>query len=293
MKFNYIVGNPPYKKNLHFKISNICFNILENNGQFLFIQPAAAFFNKNKKPPKHLLEYKNILVNNHTKCEIVPGISFNAGFLTDLAITVITKNDNKSQKIDEIKYKGGDTYFNISLEDISITQIDPKIYKSIRKKYEKYIKKYGSLKSLEKQVPGITISGIRGNVDQNTGLFTQNFYSFYSPPNYKNGFVENRKTNLTITIKCKKEEAENVYDYLEKLVPKMGLALYKYSSQTFNFQYVPLVDFSKKYSEEELFDMLELNEEEIKWIKAAIPEYSARLGKNKELLYPFEFKKPV
>ena len=287
MKFDYIIGNPPYVRELHLKISNRMVDIAEDDGQFLFIQPATAFYNKNSKPSQTLQKYKESLKIYHTKVKIVPGGVFDASFATDLSITTLTKTLTKSTLIEEIEYKDGGKYNHPNLEDISMCQIHPEIFASIRHKTLKLIKQNGSLKDITKPGEGVKVAeALRGTMIGDR--MTENVFSFYSPIDYKKGF-HNSKGKV---ILCKEEESENIYDYLEKLMPKMALLLYKYSLQTQNFIHVPVVDFSRTYSNQELFDMVGFTENEISWIKAAIPEYSARLGKEKVKLSPFYFKKP-
>lgn len=274
MKFDYIVGNPPYMRRLHFKVSIKTFKQLKENGEFIFIQPATAFFNKNKNPTESQREYTDILLNHETEVQIVGGDVFDAGFLSDLSITKIKKTKD-SETINKITYKNTETYENVELQNISLTQIPPKIYASIRDKIEKYTLKSGSLKSITSKNggQGIKISSIRGNVDQDSGLMMSNFYSFYSPPNYKDNY---KNHDEGMVVQCKKEQGENIYDYLELKVPQMALALYKYSSQTFNFMYVPLFDFNKTYTNTELYDELDFTQKEQEYINKAIPDYSAR-----------------
>ena len=272
MKFDYIIGNPPYMKGLHIKISNICFDILDAEGEFIFIQPAAMYFNKNKKPKQEDKKYKDIIQNYETVVEIVSGDVFEAGFLTSLAITKIKKH--QEQNIRKIIYFNKKTYYNVPLEDISFTQIDPKMFVHIRAKLQAFTEKQGSIRPLKDVIPGVVISTIRGNVCQDTGKLLSNFWSIYSPINYRKGFRTTPEKETTLG--CTAEQAENVYDYLTKKVPLMGQALYKYSSQTFRFDYIPLVDFNRTYTNDELYEMVGFTPEEIEVVEKVIGDYNPR-----------------
>lgn len=264
--------------------------ILEPSGEFIFIQPAAGATNKNTKPPQVLEEYRNNLTGHQTSIKIVGGHVFDdASFATDLSITKIKNIKNPSNKIQKIIYKNNKTYFNVDLFDISASQIQPDIYASIRKKLQEYVSINNSLESVisKNGGEGIRISSIRGNMYEPEGLIFSNFYSFYSPPNYKEHW-DNHEDGYVVL--CKENEAENVYDYLEKDISRLGLAMYKYSIQTFGFMYVPLVDFSKIHTNEELYSLLKLNKQEREWAQAALSTYSAR---TKHRLYPFKMTPPI
>ncbi len=283
MKFNYIVGNPPYLKGLHLKISVKVFGILKDNGQFIFVQPATAFYNKNK-PNEPQGNYIDIIKHHKTESKIIGGEIFNARFWSDLAVTKITKklSDNTIQKI---TYKNGEVYRDVDLWDISMTQIPPVIYAGIRSKIEKYLKSTENLSSMISiGGTGISISDLRGDFSQRFGFIMSNFYSFYSPPNYK----ENHGTYKdNLIILCSKDKAENVYDYLELKFPQICQSIYKYSAQTTSFKNVPVVDFSRTYTDDELFEMVGFTKMEIINIQAAIPDYSAR---SKQKMTAHQFK---
>jgi hypothetical protein len=289
MKFDYIIGNPPYIRGLHIKISVRSFFNLKDLGELIFIQPGTMFFNKNKKPREYEKKYKEIIQSFYTEAEIVPGSIFEkeAGFLTSLSITKIKKEKSKNKLIEKIKYQNGKEYDDVRLENISFTQIPPNIYEKIRIKCETFIEKQGSIDTLKNQLPGISVSFIRGNVCQESGKLMSNFYSIYSPINYKTGFITNDyifnnrnnpngKVKNYYTIGCIEKESENIYDYLQKKMPQICQALYKYSSQTPNFKYIPLVDFSRCYSEDELYEMVGFSKKEIKEIENVIVEYDPR-----------------
>ena len=154
------------------------------------------------------------------------------------------------------------------------------MFASIRDKCELFLKKQGNINHLKNKLPGICISTIRGNVCQETGHLMSNFFSVYSPINYRNGFVEAVPENKSwYTIGCSKENAENVYDYLQLVVPQMCQAIYKYSSQTFKHSYIPLMDFSKKYTNQELYDLVGFTKKEIETAERVIGDYDPRVKK--------------
>jgi len=237
------------------------------------------YFNKNKKPKAYEHLYKEAIQNYQTTAEIVPGSVFEgeASFTTALAITKLTKTRSEPV-IQKITYENGNTYENIKLSDISFTQIEPTLFASIREKCLKFLKDRGSIKTIRNKVPGVAISNIRGNVCQDTGYPMSNFFSIYSPINYRTGYVTEREEG-SYTVACEETEAENVYDYLQLIVPQMCQALYKYSIQTPNHNYIPLMDFSKKYTNQELYDLVGFTKKEIETAERVIGDYDPRVKK--------------
>jgi len=285
MKFNYIVGNPPYLRGMHLKITNRCYDILNPKGEFIFIQPAAGIFNKTSTPDTTLKRYRDILQNNKVKMKIVSGVTaFGAGmFLTDLAITKISKTPGGIQ----VQYKNGDTY-QCELKDINFLQMPPEIFASIREKIQLMIQKYGELKELRccdvsKGCSGIPIPKVRGNVNQETGYIQSNFYSFYSPIDYRKKYVEVKEYEDGCVLVCREDEAEYLYQYLSTKTAQVAGGMYKYSSQTINFKIPRLPQaFKEMLTDTQLFEMFGFTEEEQAWIQKVIPDYDPRVKEKME-----------
>jgi len=68
-------------------------------------------------------------------------------------------------------------------------------------------------------------------------------------------------------------EEENMYSYLTTYVARFALALLKFNTDT-QLRLVSLVDFSTKKTDEELFEMLNLTEEEQSAIKLVIADWN-------------------
>ena len=268
MTFDYIVGNPPYNRGLHLEISSRIFEKISEDGEFIFIQPAAGFINNNDKPNQKYKDYRKMITENNIEYTQVDGTEFDgATFLADLAIIKIKHGDQKLL----CKYKNG-TVYDTTLEGVNSLGMRPDVFISISEK----VKKYQGPRMLEqvRRKPGeegVRISTIRGNVCQVTGYIMSNFYSFYSPPNYK---INTQTSGYRIVpLKCSPQE---VYDYLEYKTVQMFQATHKYSSQTF-YHNVPFMPW---LSEKELQKRLNFTKEEIEQIEKYIPEYSAQPQNN-------------
>lgn len=272
MKFDVIVGNPPYngKAALHQQFFNKCYDLLEDDGVMAFIQPATTYFNKKTNQKDAVDTMQEIVKTNYCEVEIEnPEIFENAGIQNDLSITYLTKTKKSSTAIDKITYKNGNTYTNVPLEDISMTQIDPVVYATMRTKYENYIKANGCLEDKISKVTGelkASLGKIRG-----TRPTDDDFYTFIPLRGNRDGYGDSTSSGFGVKIVSKKE-VEFVYDYLESYVARFGLALLKFSQNTANkeFALVPLVEFDKKYSDADLCKLIGLTTDEFLEIKKVI-----------------------
>ena len=279
MKFSAITINPPYngKAALHQQFFNKCYDLLEDGGVMASIQPATTYFNKKTNQKDAVDTMQKILKTNPCEVEIEnPEIFENAGIQNDLSITYLTKSKKTNSTIDKITFKNGNTYLNVPLEDISMTQIDPATYATIRNKYEAHILAHGSLEDKISKVPGKSkahLGKIRG-----TRPTDDDFYTFIPLRENRGDYGFSKSSTFGVSVSSK-NEVDFVYDYLESYIARFGLALLKFSQNTANkeFALVPLVDFDKFYTDEDLRQMLKLTKNELVEIKKVIvPLYAGR-----------------
>jgi hypothetical protein len=281
MRFSAGVINPPYegKGRTHQKFFNALYSVIEDNGVMASLQPATTYFNKKET---HLTEpvieeMVGIIKGNTCEVEIEnPEIFDNAGIQNDLSVTYIVKDQNQTGLVDCITYKDGKTYNNVLLEDISQTVVDPVVYSQIRKKYEAYVLKHGSLENKISKSPGklkAHLGKIRG-----TRPTDDDFYTFIPLRENREDYGLSKDSTFGVSVSSK-NEVDFVYDYLESYVARFGLALLKFSQNTANkeFALVPLVEFDKFYTDEDLRLMLKLTKAELAVIKKVIvPLYAGR-----------------
>lgn len=279
MKFNAITINPPYngKAALHQQFFNKCYDLLEDGGVIASIQPATTYFNKKTNQKDAVNTMQEIVKTNYCEVEIEnPEIFENAGIQNDLSITYLTKIHKTLPVIDKITFKNGQSYTNVPLEDISMTQVDPAVYAGIRTKYETYIQTHGSLEDKISKTNGVlkaSLGKIRG-----TRPTDDDFYTFIPLRENRDGYGASTSSTFGVKISSKKE-VDFVYNYLESYVARFGLALLKFSQNTANkeFALVPLVTFDKNYKDEELCNLLGITPDEFLEIKKVIvPLYDGR-----------------
>jgi hypothetical protein len=271
-KFSVVLGNPPYngKAALHQQFFNKGYKILEDDGVLAFIQPATTYFNKKDKQKEPVDRMIEIIKDNVCTVYIEnPEVFDNAGIQNDLSITILQKTKSINQNIESITFKNGITHTNVPLEDISMTQINPVSYASIRSKYEQYVHVHGNLEYLISKKYG-ELKAVLGKI-RGTRPTDDDFYTFIPLRENRTGYGASKNTDFGVKIDSA-EQVTYVYDYLESYVARFGLALLKFSQNTANkeFALVPLVDFDKLYTDNELYKMLDLTDDEISEIKKVI-----------------------
>lgn len=273
MKFDYIVGNPPYDslRALHQQFFAKAFGLLKNEGMIAFIQPANPYFNKkNTRKKRAELEMQDIIrehcIEVHFKNE---DVFENAQLGSKLAITYASPKKEGSQI--KVKYQNGITEIT-DLSGINQLTISGNLYKTIREKIDKFCEMNGNFYDANKNKNGVCaklpkVRGHAGQDDFNTFIPVKSERTHYTFDNHDFGIPLVDVSHL-----------DNFYDYLETDFARACLALVKMDINLTGgeLRHVPMVDFSKKYSEDELFEMAGLNEAEREILIKLIPDYYGR-----------------
>lgn len=272
-----VVMNPPYDgaNQLHQRFYNRAFEVTD---LVISLQPATPYFNSKHNAHKRKHEAKMIetIKENKTNVEIVDQRIFNDTHIhTDLAITSTFKEKNTSGKLNSIIFKNGETYKNVDIKDINMTQIDPNVFSTIKSKYENYVAKNGSLQDVTYQSKPknyvAALPKIRGNIG------TNDIYTFL-PANINDTkyFTTDVKQKREFGIHVKNnKQIKNVYSYLKTYIARFGLAMTKIgiSLHRKEFVRVPLVNFDKQWTDEMLIKELNLTQQEYKLIVQTLGNY--------------------
>ena len=270
--------NPPYggSKELHQRFYN---ELCNKVGLVVIIQPATPYINKNKSR-KHEAEMIDNILKYKTDVEIVSRDVFeNATIENFLAITTTnTTQKNKTNKLSSITYEDGKKYNSVDMKDVNISGVDPKVYSVLRKKFDDYVLKHGSLDDITYYKLNKFKKNICGLPKLRSNIGTRNFFSFIPSDEKLSQYYTtsiNEKHDYGIEVKSNKQ-IKNVYAYLKTYVARFGLALLKINPNNHTgrfFRKVPLVDFNKKWSDEMLKKELKLTNSEMKFIMKLLGNY--------------------
>ena len=272
VRFDECLMNPPYKGQsmLHQRFFNLGVELVKDGGHVVCLQPATVYFNKKDSTDKHSQKMRDNLNNYDVVTEIVNSSIFkNAKNRNDISITRLTKNKSQPE-IKSISYRSGTVYKNVRLEDINRTELEPSLYRSIAEKYKNLVAKNGciyDITSKEKSNAKAKLASMRGNGGGD------DWYTFI-PANKKYWTTDNEKGIWGVAT-ASHNEAMNVYDYFTTNFARFGLSTYKFSADMHGgaMNGVPIVDFSKTYTDNELYDMINLTQDERTVIDNCLPDY--------------------
>ena len=272
IKFDVIVGNPPYKGDLHLKFLEKAEELTKDDGAICFVHPGAWILDEKPTNKRHVHKNcLNLLSNYKTDLEFINGNKeFNAKFFVPCVITTIDKA--KSPEGVEVYNRITDTTHKYSsVKEINIRG-NKKEYFSLKKKLLEFPNNLNELVNLDVGEFCIEISLIRGNVDQET-MTKDDFYTFV-PRQYEVRLLKDCDKRIRFAFE-KKLEATNFLNYLKTDFARFALSVYKINGHMSSGELsaVPYMDFTEEWTDEKLFKHFKLSIEEVKLIKDSIPAY--------------------
>ncbi len=280
MHFDTANINPPYDKTLHLKFVKLASQYADH---VVSLHPSNWLINKthDKRVQKIEQEVINLVQDNKTSFEWVNGNAiFGKAFHYPLLITSIEmgKEPAESYKF-ESSLKTKESQEFKSYDDINIWSSEES-YLSARRKVIEFSKNNVTLASEvfphKEDVPadkpyGVQLSLIRGS-HCTEELFASDMFTFV-PRTVKVIDASERKSHGKMSYWFETEvEAENFIKYLKGDFARFCMHFYKVSCDL-ALKIVPFLDFTKEWSDEALFDMVNLTDDEKQWIPKVITPY--------------------
>ncbi|MBP5454964.1 MAG: hypothetical protein J6Y37_00510 [Paludibacteraceae bacterium] len=300
MKFDVAVLNPPYERNLHFTFLK---KAIESSFRYVLsiepcnwlILPYKGNVSKNSDKGK-CIQY---VETYYSDIEVIQGMEyFDAYIAPKLSINLINKSvvsDLISVTIDGKKK----TYRNV--DDVLLYGNDSVIM-SVREKLIRFIEGYENEDTLSDHIRinphakvgfngkqdkivredddtdkwwCVNLAIVRGNTSKVTGERGREFYTWL--PDKRVPEPYNKDSKLCMVPFNSEEEAWNFIDYLKSDFARTIQYLVKTDYNQNQCMYrLPWLDFSKRWTDEELFKKFGISKEEAIHIRTLLPDYHAR-----------------
>lgn len=286
---DFIIINPPYGVKDHLQIFNRAFEELNDGGIIICLHPSTAFINrKNVNDSSEIVKIKEIVSQYKSHIELIDGNSiFDITSMIPLSITRVEKVKDKKITVKFNAFKDKHTGNSIDFMDINDIYIHGNlivndIVTKIKSKTDKTL--YDKIKDIYPSYY-VRLNYMSGNKNIN-GNLNPDFYQLIHKSN------ENNKSEL-ITNNFdsgewnyigvdSKESAENLFDFSLTKFARFCVSLSKINRNLHRgeLKSIPYLDFSKKWSDNELYAYFELTEEMIDFIEFFIPNLYDRDGNN-------------
>lgn len=270
MKFNIVVGNPPYQRGLHTTFLQLCFNILSTNGILIFLHPSTEFISL-KKHFKKQSKLINLIKNNIISLSLIDSKTHQI-FPSDvriavlLSITILSKNHNNGGHI-KVKLTDGTNHIFTDINDVNQYGTTPPIldlfhkFKNIQSIWNYKLKQKNNSKYY------VSFPGIRGDLTEKHTIFAEQNAHILD----KNCKIHFHKEPPTFGFNTK-AEAINFIDYLKTKFSRFLFSLLSINANINRgeLKLIPWLDFKQPWTDEELYKYFKLNPEEIQLIEKTI-----------------------
>jgi site-specific DNA-methyltransferase (adenine-specific) len=302
MKFDVCITNPPYDRNT--KDLKILKRVIPHCKQTICIHPTNWLFSIKQNKRKIMEEYKNLIDGKVAYVEMFNGNKiFGIGLFVPVGIF-----DIKSSKQKETKVIYFDNEYTVrSLDDITVYGKEWSIVKPLFKKVKKYCSNIDNvwnhnifyndgIKDNDKYycqlavIRGDVIRGDNCSLDNITirdimCLHGDTYYTMVNKDGKLNKGIRKddvrRSGNPTPTFSFDtEEEMDNFIEYLKTDFARFCLSFYKCNASlgTGELAIVPWLDFTKKWTDKELYKKFNVSEELQNYITTFIPDYHGIRG---------------
>ena len=271
MKFDVVIMNPPYKRNLHLDFMNQGHSLLNENGVGICIHPGSWILNEVPGINK-VKDAKQFADNHVNEIEFRPSMDC---FNIDLGVPISITSFHKQRVSGITVYDNvitNTTYQVNTIDQITKHGLSP-VYQSLKRK----IMASGDTLRGHLNNNGnfyITMSTLMGNGDGGNFKVNAPFYSF----TYKKNAVvktELEENNTRFFGFDERAHAENFLGYIKSYFARFCLSIAKFdrSLNPITLSTTPWLDFTQQWDDEKLFKHFGLIEEEIQFVYSFIPKF--------------------
>lgn len=306
MKFDVVVGNPPYQKGMHLKFLEKAYEICDH---LIFVHPAEWLVQKRKigKNSAKRIYYRDLKDKINDRCSKIIFIDSPWGkdvqLWVPLVITCISKGktdgiefiNNEHNICSNHFYNEGFTEELKSIHDIHRFG-KGYIANSIVEKVHSFSKKSNWLEHLEKRRGDFYISlpNFTGHAQKMDYQTVPNFlgkdrtmcatfsivdnFNILNAPLRSKPQGPNKEGNIKPWLSFEKhEEAKNALDFLGRTkFIRAFLSIIKIDQNACNnlLSEIPWLDWNQQWTDEKINEMMGFNKEEIEWIEIAFNKIS-------------------
>ena len=276
MKFDTIIGNPPYIKNFHMKVLNVAKNALKDDGNLVFVHPAGEFV-AFKNPARS--KFVRNIANEIVELNFINGnyhFDDKPRFFVPLSITHIRKGYDNNNIITVRDECAGEikVYHYNGFAEVNVHGQRPEVY-SLHAKFKAYPKKLVHyLNDASRSSLGYYVSfiGFRGNISKDTSkLHSDDFFTIVH-----DGIIVQRGicTKGQHVYFGSAVEASNYLKFLKTNFARRLVSLYKTNQHldSGELNLLPWLDFTEEWTDEKLAVFFNLTENEVNFINE-IPKF--------------------
>jgi len=268
MKFDVVVGNPPYKQSVHLRFVTKAMTI--SNQYTVMIHPASWLLSKKKT--KMYVDFSSKVGNNLEKIVLFnPNAYFsNVGIFSPCGITYINSKKTQKEVLVINKFLCGEFTFSDKseinhLHGTPLSKIQNKIMAHGKFTQEHVKKETGNYY--------VNIGNIVGHINKNKqgSMYKDDFYRFFCDVNKFKITSEPNLGKQFVGFQTEKE-ALSFNSYLQLKFPRFCLAVVKIHNNAARgeLDYVPWLDWNIEWTDEMLYKHFNLTDQEIQTIESII-----------------------
>lgn len=274
-KFDVVVGNPPYKRNLHLKFLKLAYDCLNENGKIVWLHPA-RWLQDPIAPMKKNSDFNNYSSLPFTNFEIIPCGKASPIFKNEMTSDIVISNLEKNKKTILTE----DKIYELRSIPITFKRLLHMKYTSMSEVIEK--NKRDGVRIRIKSISPNTSHGFDNIKGRYSLLSKQNEIIIdgkieekdWTECIQKNQFSKPKGNPLPLSIKFDTlNEAQNFIKYLNTNIFLFFNFLTKLDVNV-QLDYLPFMnDYTKEWTDKKLQKYFEISDEEMDFIISTIEKY--------------------